>query len=238
MTTSYFLSPNSYICPDARFCILLDARSDKYIAIDRQTMEALAPYLTGWPIDTSRVLDNDTPKEPLSIANNLVLQGTFTTDPDHGKPFRRQNIPKPLDELLETHKHLALKSTLSVAVPIATSLNWARTRLSQYSLISTIHAIIEWRALCHHSSNDIDLIGSRFLVNAFMRWLQFYSKPNACLLESLALLHFLAKYQVFPSLVFGVISEPFHSHCWLQIDSMLINDTMSRISQFRPIMLI
>ena len=57
-----------------------------------------------------------------------------------------------------------------------------------------------------------------------------------CLFDSLALIHFLARFRVFPDWVFGVTADPFEAHCWVQTGGVVLNDTVERVSAFTPIM--
>lgn len=234
----YFLSRDSYICFDHRYCVILDVQSDKYMAIARQTMEHLAPCLSGWP--TEPTLNSTTPvsSEMASIADELLHRGTLTDQPDRGKPFRTQDIPRVFNSLLADCKSPPFRSTVPYAGAIVHSALSARYRLSRHSLLSTINAIITRRESRDHSSKQIDLPRARFLVEAFNRWLVLHSRPNACLLDSLSLLLFLARFEIFPFWVFGVISEPFHAHCWLQCGNTVFNDCMAHVSQYTPIMLV
>jgi hypothetical protein len=56
------------------------------------------------------------------------------------------------------------------------------------------------------------------------------------LFESLALLEFLARYNFFPQVVFGVVADPFQAHCWLQEGSTILNDDLERVGRYRPIL--
>jgi hypothetical protein len=74
------------------------------------------------------------------------------------------------------------------------------------------------------------------LLSVFKRWRAYYSRPYVCLFDSVCLLRFLNFYNLFPTLVFGVVAEPFHAHCWLQDGGTVLNDTVERVSAYSPIM--
>lgn len=59
-----------------------------------------------------------------------------------------------------------------------------------------------------------------------------------CLFRSLLLLHFLRTYQLGATWVFGVGLFPFHAHCWLAIDGLLIGERVHRAEQFTVILAI
>jgi Transglutaminase-like superfamily len=86
------------------------------------------------------------------------------------------------------------------------------------------------------SGRAFDLERARSLASVFDRLRLFYSQPYLCLFDSLALIHFLARFGLYPDWVFGVQADPFEAHCWVQAGSVVLNDTVERVSAFTPIM--
>jgi hypothetical protein len=84
---------------------------------------------------------------------------------------------------------------------------------------------------------DADTV--RPLVTAFV-YLRplFFTSKEACLLDSLTLVNFLAGYSVFPQWVFGVKTDPFYAHCWVQQGGFVFNDTPDYIRGFSPILVV
>jgi hypothetical protein len=64
------------------------------------------------------------------------------------------------------------------------------------------------------------------------------SSKDACLLESLSLLTALGSYRLHAHWVFGVRTEPFFAHCWLQELDCVLNDSVDHVRQFTPIMVV
>lgn len=234
----YLLNEASYICLDRRHCVFLDVRSDKYIAVARQVMDRLSPWLVGWPLHPSERAPDFIPKDLAEFADDLLRRGVLTTSIDRGKPVCPQNIPPPRESLFPSLEPPSLSSTLRCCGPTVASLLWARNRLSNHSLASNIDAVIARRTARRHSARQPDMSRARSIVGVFTGLRVFYSRPNSCLFESLSLLHLLARSKLFPSLVFGVIPEPFQAHCWLQYGSVVLNDTVSHAAHYTPIMLI
>lgn len=58
---------------------------------------------------------------------------------------------------------------------------------------------------------------------------------NQCLPRSLALAFHLIRSGYRPELVFAVRLGPFHAHCWVECDGLLINDHYERVCDYRPI---
>lgn len=61
--------------------------------------------------------------------------------------------------------------------------------------------------------------------------------PN-CLLDSLALLHWLGPARAATSLVFAVKLDPFAAHCWVQSGATLLNDRLDDIGRFEPVRIV
>lgn len=59
-----------------------------------------------------------------------------------------------------------------------------------------------------------------------------------CLPDSLALFDHLTARGHRPTLLFGVVPEPFAAHCWVQHDGTLLNDSLDTISRFTPILVL
>jgi hypothetical protein len=84
-----------------------------------------------------------------------------------------------------------------------------------------------------------DAGAARALVTAFLYlrpW--FYTARNACLLDSLTLINFLSGHRFYPEWVFGVKTDPFYAHCWVQEGECVFNDTPDYVRGFSPILVV
>jgi hypothetical protein len=86
------------------------------------------------------------------------------------------------------------------------------------------------------STKPFDIERAHSLVSVFDRLRLFYPRSYLCLFDSLALINFLARFNLYPDWVFGVTAEPFEAHCWVQASGTVLNDTLERVSAFTPIM--
>ncbi|WP_419755866.1 lasso peptide biosynthesis B2 protein [Brevundimonas sp.] len=59
-----------------------------------------------------------------------------------------------------------------------------------------------------------------------------------CLQRAFILKRVLAGRGIHADWVFGVRTWPFGAHCWLQIDDMVVGDTLARVSNYTPIMVV
>lgn len=204
----------------------------------RQTIDCLAPWLSGWRTELSSGAETAIPPHIETIAENFVRVGILTKFSHLGKPLLSQDIERPTENLRTPPKSPRLWSAPVLAYASIRSSLWANERLSCHSLISTIQAVVERRSARYRSLPDLDVLRASFLVDLFTRWHTLFSRPQGCLYDSLSLLHFLSTFNIFPSLVFGVIPDPFQAHCWLQHRTTVINDAVSRVSNYTPIMLV
>lgn len=72
----------------------------------------------------------------------------------------------------------------------------------------------------------------------FLRARRFVPVSACCLLDSIALVRFLARKGYCAHLVFGVIGEPFAAHCWVQHGEAILNDTLGHVTAHTPIRVI
>lgn len=61
---------------------------------------------------------------------------------------------------------------------------------------------------------------------------------TCCLLDSIAMIKFLAKRELHADLVFGVTGTPFSAHCWAQNGTTVLNDALGHTLAFTPIRVI
>jgi len=69
----------------------------------------------------------------------------------------------------------------------------------------------------------------------FARARRYVPIEPICLLDSLSLLRFLSLRGLSANIVFGVTSEPFAAHCWVQADDIVLNETLSDAHAHTPI---
>ncbi len=75
-------------------------------------------------------------------------------------------------------------------------------------------------------------------VDNFHRWAPFAPTSAKCLLRAFMLLRLLRRRGHDALWVFGVRTWPFHAHCWLQCEGLVLDDEPDRIRAFTPIMVL
>jgi hypothetical protein len=116
---------------------------------------------------------------------------------------------------------------------------FAKLVLRFYSLERVVRRVRDRKAAHATKSLPFDVARARRLVDIFARLRVFlFSHREKCLQDSLALLEFLARYDLFPSWVFAVRARPFVAHCWVQHEGFVFNDTAEHVSGYTPIMVV
>lgn len=93
------------------------------------------------------------------------------------------------------------------------------------------------RILAKGAPCDFEVARQR--VHIFNRLRPFaYTTRDNSLFDSLALAEFLCRQEIAFTLVFGVMTQPFLGHCWVQTRGFLLNDYPSYIRSFTPILVV
>lgn len=217
---------------------MLDVNRDKYQCVERRQFEALGPFLEGWkePADTDRAATGALPGIAEALANALSSQGILSEDSAGTKDAVATDFLHPVQAIDSNRAGPSLWSSCLHANTFFASCMRASRELSQQPLHVTLEAVRTRKARSgsRAGARDFDRAHSLVLVFNRLRW--FYPRPYLCLFDSLALLHFLARFDVYPDWVFGVSADPFEAHCSVQWGNMVLNDTVERVSALTPIM--
>ena len=207
------LNSNLTACIASGRLILLDEARDRYFAVPDASMAVVEAWLNA--ADGSDV--------PGPLANWLgnTSRGRLTNQ-------LRIDVAPPTP----TVAHAA-----GAGVDLSGIFSVTRTILVSWILLRTrkLH-----RILAHHRGGRAAAIllepsalvdfAQRF-ANA-RRWCPI--KRN-CLLDSLAFDRWMAHPRN-AQIVFGVVAKPFEAHCWVQSESIVLNDSYDRVSRFEPIL--
>jgi Transglutaminase-like superfamily len=230
----YWLSPHVYVCVTDDYAVLLDLRRDKYIGVRREHMPTLAASVIGWPATAQTAV------EPASSAkalmDDMIATGMLTTDGAIGKEAQSLVIPQPqfpaVEADLEYRPHMRVRNASRMLVAAAKA-----RALLKCCPIEAVVARVKRRKEQQCEGSEFDLAAARPLVEQFLylRPLVFTTKDE-CLFDSLVLIELLARNHLFPVWLFGVATNPFRAHSWVQAGDRVLNDTPERVSRFTPIL--
>lgn len=230
----YLLAPHVFPCVSGQHVVLMDLERDKYVAV--VPAHRLAARVRGWPVAAAQASGaHEADADADELISRMLAHGMLVTDPRLGKPAVPVAIPRPERTLLEFDFGERPRTRPAYFLRFARSCLRAQLSLKLAPLQSIVSAVRERKArLGHAAAPDL-----RERVRAFTRLRPlFYTVRSACLLDSLTLLHFLGADGIRPDWVFGVKTEPFDTHCWLQQGAVLLNDLPDRVRQYSPILVV
>jgi hypothetical protein len=234
-----FLRSHVFLCRGKRHWVILDVNRDKYHCVDRREFEVLGRLLEGWkePLDTSgheRAAGSEVADE---LANNLLSLDILSERSAGTKDALPTDYPLPTAAIDPNSSVPSRRSACIHAWTFFASCARASRELRQQPFQLTVEAV---RARKSYNASTCagatDFERARSLVSVFDRLRWYYPRSYLCLFDSLALIHFLANFQVFPDWVFGVSSDPFEAHCSVHLGGVVLNDTVERIPALIPIM--
>jgi hypothetical protein len=236
----FFLQSHVFLCRGKRHWVILDVNRDQYLCVDRRQFEALGPSLEGWEESTS---PNERgaiaiPGDAARLANDLLSLDILSERAANTKNALPTDYPLPTEAIDPDLPPPSRRSSCIQAGTFFASSARASRELRRQPLQLTVEAVRARKSRNVTRAGPADFERARSLVSVFDRLRLFYPRSYLCLFDSLALIHFLARFGVFPDWVFGVTADPFEAHCWVQAGSVVLNDTVERVSAFTPIMTI
>lgn len=236
----YFLAPHVYPCVSGQHVVLMDLERDKYVAV--VPADRLAGWVRGWPVGSSPASDppDSAYGAPDPLVSQMLAHGMLVTDPYVGKAAVPVTTVRPQRNLAEFDLDVRGRASAAQLWRFARSCLRAQLSLKLRPIQSIVETVRERKA--RQGPGDApaaDPARLRSLVTAFARLRPlFYTLRAACLLDSLTLLHFLSAEGIHPDWVFGVKTEPFDAHCWVQQGEVLLNDAPDRVRQYSPILVV
>jgi hypothetical protein len=240
MSASYFLSPHVHVCVAGKQVVLLDLQSDKYLSLAYE--HPIGHWVQGWPgrlATAARETSSSEPAEgvPNGLLAKMISRGLIVKDPAKGKEAAPAVTQEPRATLVEYDLTARPHTTFAQFLRLFSAHMAARWSLKQRPIKDVVEAA------CHRKSHapwpPLSIRVVRPIVASFLHlrpWL--YTSRDACLLDSLTLVNFLAGYGVFPQWVFGVKTDPFFAHCWVQQADVVFNDTADHVRGFSPILVV
>jgi hypothetical protein len=239
--SSYYLSRHTFFCLADNHYVFLDLRKDEYLCLGRSHTDAVKELLNGHHVIDNRSADirlhDASQLNSFAVIQALLNKGLLVENRAYGKPATPTRVVHtPLASTMDVSDtpRFRIRPThiwnfFAAAAAASKHLRWG-------SIENTIRTV-EGRKLAHSTVTtavDKDVITGLFEIFQTLR--PYYPRPYLCLFDSLALLHFLARYQVFPQWVYGVKLEPFAAHCWVQVGDLVVNDIVDNVRDYTPIM--
>ena len=254
----YGLASHVFVCRNEEYIVVLDVHRDRYFALEAARTAALMPLLPGWPAQPAA---NDARAEPAHAVPANAVPANAESEiaaAEAAAPLLRQGwlleSPAPADAAKEAWPTAVRPSESELLA----GLDAAQAPLGARAVMEFVRASLlarfvlrSWpfervilrvksrKAARAATSPPLDVARARELVDTFARLRVFlFSHRDKCLQDSLALLEFLARYDIFPNWVFAVRARPFVAHCWVQHEDLVFNDTAEHVGSYTPIMVV
>lgn len=238
----YLLAPHVYACVSGQHVVLMDLERDKYVAV--APAHRLAAWVLGWPVGSMHASDSSHDADADAGADALVAQmlahGMLVSDPHIGKPAVPVSAARPARSLVEFDLDTRPPSGGSLLWRFGASYLQAKLALKLRPIQTIVEGVRDRKARrSARAAREVDPVRLRELVSAFTRLRPlFYTLRSACLLDSLTMVRFLDAEGIHPAWVFGVKTEPFDAHCWVQHGETVLNDAPDRVRQYSPILVV
>jgi hypothetical protein len=236
----YALADHVFVCVNGEHLVVLDLKEDRYWALEASRTAGLGSLVAGWPVPSSGPPESAERPSPETNAVIEVLRGRglLAESVPPGKDATPVTANLPVQELIaeiETSPGPRVRSWLT----FVTASGFAKFALRTWPFERVIQRVRRRKAALGGQIGLLDVERARKLVEAFVGYRVFlFSSKNECLFDSLALIEFLARHDIYPDWVFGVQTRPFAAHCWVQHGEIVFNDTVEHVSGYTPIMVV
>jgi hypothetical protein len=234
----YWLPEHVVACVRLEGAVLLDLKKNRYYGLGLLESATLSPLVANWPgvadgpVSHDRPASREAAKKYVAALSRLELLSAT-------EPLRHVPVAQVTTPLTSIGEELSGGSRPSVA-QVATffwSYRWARNSVRQCSLDEITHAVTMMRIPSERPvpmASDSDLVR---LISAFRTLRPLAMTANGeCLIHSLALLKFLARYYLFPTWIIGVRFRPWRAHSWVQMQECVLDSTPEKVCEFTPIL--
>lgn len=236
---SYFLAPHVYVCEIRGTAVLLDLRSQRYLGINARQVPLLRRIVRDWPglgADVDRE-STAVSTEAMQLGATFLRRGLLSKDPSS----RHETAP-PLPVLeIRPADILSARATPAHLARLYAAWIYASYQLGARRLERTVRRVQSRKALWAKNGradrNDAERVYELASIFCKLRPLVFATR-EACLLDSLTLIEFLAQYGHFPVWIIAVSCPRFTAHSWVQLDQTVLNDSVDRTATYRPILAI
>ena len=236
----YLLAPHVYPCVSGQHVVLMDLERDKYIAV--VPAHRLATWVRGWPVGTAQTTESPHGVDAGAdaLVSQMLAHGMLVSDPHVGKPATPVRAVRAASSLVQFDLDARPRAGAALLWRFGRSCAQAQLSLKLRPIQSIVEAVRDHKARrLARSVREADPARLRALMTAFMRLRPlFYTLRGSCLLDSLTLVHFLGAEGIHGDWVFGVKTEPFDAHCWVQQGEVVLNDAPDRVRQYSPILVV
>ncbi len=217
MTMNWMLAPGIGYCETGGDLVFLDLARDRYFALHGDDRAAFDRLRSGAFNDSDAM-------------TGLVRTGLVARYDGHGG-LGPASATIPAQDLSVRDDGFSVAGGLSAA----RGLYWARRAMRPDRIGATVAGLAKVKARCRNDNREEEMadVAARYTAS---RWIVPIS-PR-CLVDALALDRILLKRGLAATLVFGVRTNPFAAHSWLQTSDLVLTGTAAEARNFTPILVV
>ncbi len=232
----YHLPPHAFACLTARHGVFLDLRRDGYFSVSRPAMEELIPWIQNWqPAPRNEPATRTRFSHAAdTLASELLAEEMLSEGP--AAPPDRPRMARAAGGDLESMPLRAADPVRKCSIwSVASALLYSKWALRMQPIAQIVDAVSR-RRRSRSSAVPADWNEAGGLTAMFLKYRPLFPRDYLCLFDSLALVRFLSRYDLYPDWVFGVQEDPFSAHCWVQAGAVVLNDHFDNVAGYTPIM--
>src|SRR5690606_8203687 len=237
----YFLAPLVYVACTRQGVVFLDLRRNRYSGLDAASAQAVTRIVKGFPPCHE---PRDRPESELAASDDapdnadaLVSKGLLSRcAPSNQHIFSL--VADTQGDLISIGDELDCTTTIRAhhAAAFLIACAAAKLALTCVPLHVTV-ARVRARRLAARSAPEFDPMRAAELTSVFRRLRPYFFTPKGnCLFHALALTNFLSRYGLFPMWVFGVKTDPWGAHSWVQEGDFILDTNPEKVCEFTPIL--
>lgn len=221
----YRLADGLYFCVAGSKATFLDLNANRYFQLPAMEDAAFQRLVSNLPRS----------KEDCASLGSLRQMGLLAIDP------RANAVPQPacaipaiqsLPDQVPLSPSL-LPLTTALAYQLAASIKLATTPIARLLYQITQHRLRYSHSLARRAPVEMDRAVAAFATSTLL-----LSSSDKCLRRSLAMIFYLADRGFHADLVVGIKDRPFEAHAWVQSGSTVLNDSLGKVIEYTPMVVI
>lgn len=224
----YVLRGNLSFCQVDGRLVFLDIENDRYFGLSSALERAFREHQCDGASPVNQVgglLERNILVEAGESVDSQLLPdvpGAIRSALEQGMPIKRFRIATLLDVFVDV-----------------CSVQWQLRTRSLKAILDELAAYRRKRTLpLDSTSSPRDEQHVLDAAAEFRRARLYVPIDTCCLLDSIAMVTYLAKRRLYASIIFGVTGEPFSAHCWVQLGEMVLNDTLGHVDAHTRILVV
>jgi hypothetical protein len=240
----YSISPLIFTSVTRQGVVLLDLKRNRYLGLGYSDALVLSKHAQGFPV-LDQMAEFDVPPQVERSDHAAILEAFLRRGIVIMGPPRTGSIVSSVVSLHGSLVSIGDEITAPAVSPsryvpaFLFSLVWSSACLRCVPLRFVVQHVYRRHSAAIVNGYTFNVSTASTLVDAFrlIRPYFFLAKEH-CLLHALTLVNFLAHYRQFPLWVFGVGTDPWTAHSWVQQDNYLLDCNPESVCGLEPILAI